>query len=685
MFGSIVLCAELGKGRVIFLKKEMKKFELVSEYQPQGDQPTAIKQLTEGIQKGVKHQTLLGATGTGKTYTIANVIAQVNKPTLVIAHNKTLAAQLASEFKEFFPHNAVEYFVSYYDYYQPEAYIPQTDTYIEKDASINDEIDKLRHSATSALFERSDVIIVASVSCIYGLGSPEEYQAMLLSLRRGMEVSRDEVLYRLIDIQYDRNDINFIRGTFRVRGDVVEIFPASHSEHAIRVEFFGDEIDRIVEIDVLTGEIIGERDHVAIFPASHYVTGADKMQRAIKSIEAELEEQLAKFRAEGKLLEAQRLEQRTRYDIEMLQEMGFCSGIENYSRHLTGLPPGATPYTLLDYFPDDFLIVIDESHITLPQIRGMYNGDKARKDMLIQYGFRLPSAADNRPLRFDEFEKHVHQIIYVSATPGPYEIEKAPNFVEQVIRPTGLLDPVVEVRGTKGQIDDLIGEINERIQRNERVLITTLTKKMAEDLTDYLKDVGIRVRYLHSEIKTIERMQIIRDLRLGEFDVLVGINLLREGLDIPEVSLVAILDADKEGFLRNERSLIQTIGRAARNANGHVIMYGDKITPSMQKALDETNRRRARQIAYNQEHGITPRTVQKSIRDVIEATKVAEDKESYLPKKAYANMSKKEQKDLLLRLEKEMKEAARQLDFEKAAQLRDLIFEIKGEGSVGKG
>ncbi len=673
------------KGTVIFLNREMKKFELVSEYSPQGDQPTAIVELEKGIKDGVKYQTLLGATGTGKTYTIAQLISKVNKPTLVIAHNKTLAAQLTSEFKEFFPNNAVEYFVSYYDYYQPEAYIPSSDTYIEKDASINDEIDKLRHSATSSLFERSDVIIVASVSCIYGLGSPEEYKSLLLSLRKGMEVSREEVLYRLIDIQYDRNDINFIRGTFRVRGDVVEIFPASNSEHAIRVEFFGDEVERITEIDVLTGEILGERDHVAIFPASHYVTGPEKMQKAIKGIEVELEEQVARFKAEGKLLEAQRLEQRTRYDIELLQEMGFCSGVENYSRHLTGLPPGATPYTLMDYFPEDFLIVVDESHITLPQIRGMYNGDKARKDMLINYGFRLPSAADNRPMRFDEFEKHVSQIIYVSATPGPYEMEKAPDFVEQVIRPTGLLDPTLEVRGTKGQIDDLIGEINERIQQNERVLVTTLTKKMSEDLTDYLKDVGIRVRYLHSEIKTIERMQIIRDLRLGEFDVLVGINLLREGLDIPEVSLVTILDADKEGFLRNERSLIQTIGRAARNAHGHVIMYADKVTPSMQKALDETERRRVRQIAYNEEHGITPRTIQKSIRDVIEATKAAESRESYLPEKAYSKLNKKERRELMERLEQEMKDAARHLDFERAAELRDLLLEIKGEGSVGKG
>ncbi|WP_146812026.1 MULTISPECIES: excinuclease ABC subunit UvrB [Aneurinibacillus] len=656
------------------------KFELVSEYNPQGDQPTAIAKLSEGILNGKKHQTLLGATGTGKTFTMAQVINKVQKPTLVIAHNKTLAAQLASEFKEFFPNNAVEYFVSYYDYYQPEAYIPQSDTYIEKDASINEEIDKLRHSATSALFEREDVIIVASVSCIYGLGSPQEYKALLLSLRRGMEKNRDDVLRKLIDIQYNRNDVNFTRGTFRVRGDVVEIFPAANSEHAIRVEFFGDEIERITEIDALTGEVLAEREHVAIFPASHYVTGQDKMQRAIKSIEAELEEQLAYFKEQGKLLEAQRLEQRTRYDIEMLQEMGYCSGVENYSRHLNGLPPGATPYTLLDYFPDDFLIMIDESHITLPQIRGMYNGDKARKEMLINHGFRLPSAADNRPLTFEEFEKHVKQIIYVSATPGPYELEKAPDFVEQVIRPTGLLDPTIDIRPSKGQIDDLLGEINERIEKNERVLVTTLTKKMAEDLTDYLKEVGIKVRYLHSDIKTIERMQIIRDLRIGTFDVLIGINLLREGLDIPEVSLVAILDADKEGFLRNERSLIQTIGRAARNASGHVIMYADKMTQSIERAVEETNRRRERQIAYNEEHGITPQTIRKAVREVIEATKAAEEQEEYLPQKAYSKLSKKERKDVLLRLEEEMKEAARALNFERAAELRDLILELKAEG-----
>jgi excinuclease ABC subunit B len=662
------------------LEKLKKKFELVSEYQPQGDQPTAIEKLSDGILNGKKHQTLLGATGTGKTFTMAHVINKVQKPTLIIAHNKTLAAQLTSEFKEFFPNNEVGYFVSYYDYYQPEAYIPQSDTYIEKDASINEEIDKLRHSATSALFEREDVIIVASVSCIYGLGSPREYGSLLLSLRRGMERNRDDILRKLIDIQYDRNDINFTRGTFRVRGDVVEIFPASNSEHAVRVEFFGDEIDRITEIDALTGEVLGEREHVAIFPASHYVTGQDKMQRAIKSIEAELEEQLAHFKAEGKLLEAQRLEQRTRYDIEMMQEMGYCSGVENYSRHLTGLSAGATPYTLLDYFPDDFLIMVDESHITLPQVRGMYNGDKARKEMLINHGFRLPSAADNRPLKFEEFEKHVKQIVYVSATPGPYEMEKTPEVVEQVIRPTGLLDPTIDIRPSKGQIDDLLGEINDRIAKGERVLVTTLTKKMSEDLTDYLKEVGIKVRYLHSDIKTIERMQIIRDLRVGTFDVLIGINLLREGLDIPEVSLVAILDADKEGFLRNERSLIQTIGRAARNANGHVIMYADKMTHSIERAVEETNRRRERQIAYNEEYGITPQTIRKAVREVIEATKAAEEQAEYLPQKAYSKLSKKEKQEVVARLEDEMKEAARGLNFERAAELRDLILEIKAEG-----
>lgn len=658
----------------------MDRFKLVSEYQPKGDQPGAISELVERLQKGEKYQTLLGATGTGKTFTIAHAIAQINKPTLIMAHNKTLAAQLCSEFKEFFPENAVEYFVSYYDYYQPEAYIPHTDTYIEKDASINDEIDKLRHSATSSLFERNDVIIVASVSCIYGLGSPQDYRDLLLSLRTGMEKGRDEILHRLVDIQYERNDINFTRGTFRVRGDVVEIFPISTSEQAIRIEFFGDEIERMTEIDVVTGEIIGEREHVAIFPASHYVTKEETLRVALKNIEAELEERLAWFRENGKLLEAQRIEQRTRYDMEMMQEMGFCSGIENYSRHLTGLPPGATPYTLFDYFPKDMLIVIDESHITLPQIRGMFNGDKARKDMLIDHGFRLPSAADNRPMRFAEFEEKIKQIVFVSATPGPYELEHSPDMVQQVIRPTGLLDPIVEVRPIKGQIDDLIGEINERVERKERVLVTTLTKKMSEDLTDYLKDVGIKVKYLHSDIKTIERMQIIRDLRLGTFDVLIGINLLREGLDLPEVSLVTILDADKEGFLRDERSLIQTIGRAARNSEGRVIMYADRITKSMDRAIQETERRRQIQQEYNQEHGITPETIKKAIRDVIEATKVAEEKEDYLPTKEYKKLNKKERSIFIEKLEGEMKDAARHLQFERAAELRDLILELKAEG-----
>ncbi|MED1784165.1 excinuclease ABC subunit UvrB [Brevibacillus fortis] len=657
----------------------MERFELVSEFQPSGDQPTAIAELVAGLQAGKRHQTLLGATGTGKTYTAAQVIAQVNKPTLVMAHNKTLAAQLCAEFKEFFPNNAVEYFVSYYDYYQPEAYIPQSDTFIEKDSSINDEIDKLRHSATSALFERRDVIIVASVSCIYGLGSPEEYRELLLSLRVGMETGRDEILHRLVDIQYTRNDINFTRGTFRVRGDVVEIFPASESEQAIRVEFFGDEIERITSIDILTGEILGQRDHVAIFPKSHYVTREEKMKLAVQSIEAELEERLKEFRDAGKLLEAQRLEQRTRYDIEMMMEMGFCSGIENYSRHLTGLPAGHAPYTLLDYFPEDFIVMMDESHMTLPQVRGMYNGDRARKDVLVDHGFRLPSARDNRPLKFEEFEAKLKQAIYISATPGPYEMEHCPEMVQQVIRPTGLIDPTVTVRPIKGQIDDLIGEIQATIAKNERVLITTLTKKMSEDLTDYLKEIGIKVRYLHSDIKTIERMQILRSLRLGEFDVLVGINLLREGLDLPEVSLVAILDADKEGFLRNERSLIQTIGRAARNSEGRVIMYADKMTDSMTSAIRETERRRAIQVAYNEKHGITPQTVKKSVREVIEATKVAEEKADYLPHADFKKMPKKDRVAVIERMEEEMKEAARNLMFERAAELRDLILELKAE------
>lgn len=657
------------------------RFHLVSEFEPRGDQPKAIEELTQGVLSGKRYQTLLGATGTGKTFTIAHTIARVNKPTLVIAHNKTLAAQLCGELKEFFPHNAVEYFVSYYDYYQPEAYVPQTDTYIEKDASINDEIDKLRHSATSALFERRDVIIVASVSCIYGLGSPEEYREQVLSLRVGMERDRNEILRKLVDIQYTRNDINFIRGTFRVRGDVLEIFPVSRSEQAVRVEFFGDEIDRIREIDVLTGEVIGDREHVAIFPASHYVTASDVMARALRDIEAELEERLKELRAQGKLLEAQRLEQRTRYDMEMMREMGFCSGIENYSRHLVGKKPGEPPYTLLDYFPDDYLMIIDESHVTVPQLHAMYNGDRSRKEVLVEHGFRLPSALDNRPLRFEEFEERINQVIFVSATPGPYELEKAPEVVEQIIRPTGLLDPKVHVRPTRGQIDDLIGEIRRRVERNERVLITTLTKKMAEDLTDYLKEMDIRVRYLHSDIKTIERMQILRDLRLGEFDVLVGINLLREGLDLPEVSLVAILDADKEGFLRAERSLIQTIGRAARNANGEVIMYADTITDSMRKAIDETERRRRIQQAYNEKHGITPQTVRKAVREVIEATKVAEEKAPYGKALDVRGMGKKERRNLISRLEKEMKEAARKLEFERAAELRDMIIELKAEGA----
>ncbi|WP_080844048.1 excinuclease ABC subunit UvrB [Cytobacillus gottheilii] len=656
------------------------QFELVSKYSPQGDQPAAIQKIVEGIRAGKKHQTLLGATGTGKTFTISNVIKEVNKPTLVIAHNKTLAGQLYSEFKDFFPNNAVEYFVSYYDYYQPEAYVPQTDTFIEKDASINDEIDKLRHSATSSLFERQDVIIIASVSCIYGLGSPEEYRELVLSLRTGMEIERNQLLHRLVDIQYERNDIDFKRGTFRVRGDVVEIFPASKDEHCIRVEFFGDEIDRIREVDALTGEIIGEREHVAIFPASHFVTREEKMRVAIENIEKELEERLAVLRENDRLLEAQRLEQRTRYDLEMMREMGFCSGIENYSRHLTLRPPGSTPYTLIDYFPKDFLLVVDESHVTIPQVRGMFNGDQARKNVLVEHGFRLPSAMDNRPLTFPEFEEHISQIVYVSATPGPYEMEHTPKMIEQIIRPTGLLDPTIDIRPIEGQIDDLIGEIHERVERNERVLITTLTKKMSEDLTDYLKEIGIKVQYLHSEIKTLERIEIIRELRLGKYDVLVGINLLREGLDIPEVSLVTILDADKEGFLRSERSLIQTIGRAARNSAGHVIMYADKITKSMDIAINETKRRRSIQEEYNEKHGITPQTIQKDIRDVIRATHAAEETEEYNAPAKLGKMNKKERDKLLSEMEKEMKDAAKNLNFERAAELRDLILELKAEG-----
>lgn len=661
--------------------KEKETFELVSKYEPQGDQPRAIDALVDGIHQNKRHQTLLGATGTGKTFTISNMVKEINKPTLVIAHNKTLAGQLYSEFKEFFPNNAVEYFVSYYDYYQPEAYVPQTDTFIEKDASINDEIDKLRHSATSALFERNDVLIVASVSCIYGLGSPEEYKSQVLSVRVGMEKDRDALLRNLVDIQYARNDIDFQRGTFRVRGDSVEVIPASKEEHCIRFEFFGDEIDRIREVDALTGEIIGDREHVAIFPASHFVTREENLKKAIVNIEKELEGQLKVFKEQGKLLEAQRLEQRTNYDLEMMREMGFCSGIENYSAQLTFREPGATPYTLLDFFPDDFIVVADESHVTLPQIRGMYNGDQARKKVLVDHGFRLPSAMDNRPLTFQEFEKKTEQLVYVSATPGPYEIEHTPEMIEQIIRPTGLLDPEIDIRPIEGQIDDIISEIYKRTEKNERVLITTLTKKMSEDLTDYLKDIGIKVAYLHSEIKTLERIEVIRDLRVGKYDVLIGINLLREGLDIPEVSLVAILDADKEGFLRSERSLIQTMGRAARNENGHVIMYADKITDSMQKAMDETARRREIQMAYNKEHGITPRTIQKEVRDVIKATISSE--ESGTNKKDtpdLTKLTKKEKEKVIAEMEKEMKQAARDLNFERAAELRDLVLELKVEG-----
>lgn len=653
----------------------MSKFKIKSDFIPTGDQPKAIEKLVYGINNNFMHQTLLGVTGSGKTFTMANIIERTQKPTLVIAHNKTLAAQLASEFKEFFPDNAVEYFVSYYDYYQPEAYVPHTDTYIEKDASINDEIDKLRHSATAALFERQDVIIVASVSCIYGLGDPIDYENLVLSLRPGMIKDRDEIIKKLVDIQYERNDINFVRGTFRVRGDVVEIFPASSNENAIRVELFGDEIERLTEVNALTGEIIGTRNHVSIFPASHYATSPEKIERAITGIEKELEERLKVLTSEDKLLEAQRLKQRTMYDIEMLREMGFCQGIENYSRHISARPPGSKPYTLIDYFPKDFLMFIDESHVTVPQIRAMYEGDKSRKTTLVEHGFRLPSALDNRPLKFHEFESLINQVIYVSATPGPYELEHSQQVVEQIIRPTGLLDPVIEVRPIKNQIDDLLSEINKRVKKKERVLITTLTKKMAEDLTSYLKDVGVKVTYLHSDIKTIERMEIIRDLRMGKFDVLVGINLLREGLDLPEVSLVAILDADKEGFLRSETSMVQTIGRAARNAEGKVIMYADVVTKSMKKAIDETNRRRYIQLKYNKEHNIIPQTIKKGIRDVIEATKVVEEHEKYgLDDK---EMSKQQILDTISKLEIEMFKAADSLQFERAAELRDKIKELK--------
>ena len=655
----------------------MHEFKLVSDYKPCGDQPEAVDRLVEGINMGYRAQTLLGVTGSGKTFTMANVIERVQKPTLVIAHNKTLAAQLCSEFKEFFPDNCVEYFVSYYDYYQPEAYIPSTDTYIEKDSSINDEIDKLRHSATAALFERRDVIIVASVSCIYGLGDPEDYTDLMLSLRPGMTRERDDVIRKLVDIQYERNDIDFKRGKFRVRGDVLEIFPASSSDKVIRIEFFGDEIERITEIDSLTGEITGVRSHAAIFPASHYATTRAKMDRAIESIEQELEERLREFKSEGKLLEAQRLEQRTRYDIEMMQEIGFCQGIENYSRHISGRKPGSAPYTLIDYFPDDYLMIIDESHVTVPQIGAMYNGDRSRKESLVDYGFRLPSAFDNRPLKFEEFEERINQIVFVSATPAKYEKQHSKQMAEQIIRPTGLLDPEIVVKPVKGQIDDLIGEINQRTEKKQRILVTTLTKKMAEDLTDYLNELDIKVKYLHSDIDTIERMEIIRDLRLGVFDVLVGINLLREGLDLPEVSLVAILDADKEGFLRSEISLIQTIGRAARNVEGKVIMYADTVTESMKKAIDETNRRRRIQSEYNRKYGITPKSVQKGIRDVIEVSKVAEEDAKYFIRGDKVSMSKEEIQSIINKLEKEMKSAAAQLQFERAAELRDKISEFK--------
>lgn len=649
-----------------------RKFELVTEYKPSGDQPEAISKLTDGINKGIKEQTLLGVTGSGKTFTMANVIANVNKPTLVLAHNKILAAQLCSEFKESFPNNAVEYFVSYYDYYQPEAYIPGTDTYIEKDSAINDEIDKMRHSATTALSERNDVIIVSSVSCIYSLGSPEDYRSMIVSLRPGMEKSRDQLLSELVAIQYERNDINFVRNKFRVRGDVVEIFPASSNENAIRVEFFGDEIDRITEINVLTGEILAVLQHAAIFPASHYIVNGEKMNEAIKEIDKELAQRIEYFQNNNKLLEAQRIAQRTHYDMEMLQEIGFCSGIENYSRILSGRPPGSTPMTLLDHFPKDFLLFVDESHVTIPQVGGMYAGDRARKTTLVDYGFRLPSAFDNRPLNFDEFYSHINQAVYVSATPGKFEREKSGRVVEQVIRPTGLVDPEIIVKPIEGQIEDLMSEINMRAEINERVLVTTLTKKMAEDLTSFLEAAGVKVRYLHHDIDTIERMEIIKDLREGIFDVLVGINLLREGLDIPEVSLVAILDADKEGFLRSETSLIQTIGRAARNSKGKVIMYADSVTNSMEKAITETERRRAIQIAYNQEHGIVPQTIKKDIRKVLEIT----SKEK-IEKKTDRKLSKKEKTELISKLKTEMKEAAKLLEFEHAAYLRDKIKELE--------
>ncbi|WP_124099206.1 excinuclease ABC subunit UvrB [Ruminococcus sp. Marseille-P6503] len=654
----------------------MDKFQLISDYKLAGDQPEAVDKLVDGINKGMKEQTLLGVTGSGKTFTMANVIERVNRPTLVLAHNKILAAQLCSEFKEFFPNNAVEYFVSYYDYYQPEAYVPSKDVYIEKDSSVNDEIDKLRHSATTALAERRDVIIVASVSCIYSLGDPAEYKSMVVSVRKGMQKSREKLIAELVGIQYERNDINFVRNKFRVRGDVVEIFPAANTDTAIRVEFFGDEIDRICEINVITGEIIAFLNHAAIFPATHYIVGHDKLRDAIEEIKEELDERIRYFKEHDMLIEAQRIAQRTNYDIEMLEEVGFCSGIENYSRVLARRPKGAVPYTLLDHLPDDFLLMVDESHVSLPQVRGMYAGDRARKQTLIDYGFRLPSALDNRPLTFDEFYGHINQAVFVSATPGPIEKERSQQIVEQLIRPTGLLDPEIQVRPTEGQIEDLISEINLRIERKERVLVTTLTKKMAEDLTSYMKNFGISVRYMHHDIDTIERMEIIRDLRLGEFDVLVGINLLREGLDLPEVSLVAILDADKEGFLRSESSLIQTIGRAARNAEGRVIMYADTVTRSMELAITETERRRALQMKFNEEHGIVPKTIVKDIRDVIE---ISTKEEVEYEARQKTKLSKREAEALIDKLTKQMKEAAKMLEFEHAAFLRDKIAELRGE------
>jgi len=656
-------------------------FQLVSPYEPTGDQPKAIRELLEGFQAGLTRQVLLGVTGSGKTFTMANVIQAMGVPTLVLAPNKTLAAQLAGELKAFFPHNAVEYFVSYYDYYQPEAYIPQTDLYIEKDAQINDEIDKLRHSATSALLERPDVIVVASVSCIYGLGSPEDYRDLVLSLRVGMERDRQAILRKLVEIQYDRNDVNFVRGKFRVRGDVIEVFPANRSEQAIRIEMFGDEIERIREFDVLTGEILGDREHVAIYPASHYVMGQNRLQPALQSIERELEERLRELKAQGKDLEAQRLENRTRYDLEMLQEVGFCSGIENYSRHFTGRRPGEPPFTLLDYFPEHFLTIIDESHVSVPQIRGMYAGDRSRKESLVEHGFRLPSAFDNRPLTFEEFTQRIDQVLFVSATPGPYELSVTEKTVEQIVRPTGLLDPRIDVRPTTGQIDDLLGEIRHRVDRGLRVLVTTLTKRMAEDLTEYLREHGIRVRYLHSDIDALERMAIIRDLRLGEFDVLVGINLLREGLDLPEVGLVAILDADKEGYLRSVTSLVQTIGRAARNVEGTVIMYADRVTDSMQQAISETERRRRIQEEYNRAHHITPQTVQKAVRDVIQATRQTGP---VLPDKKVQDLTARERVKLINQIRKEMKEASRNWEFERAAMLRDMLLELEKEQPVKK-